>query len=87
MLYTFTTPGESYDRIRLFPDPDAARALATEARRLQIVAVGYDARMRRVIPLWTDPTLFDPTWTAPAQSHPDGSVTAKGPIPSELFLV
>lgn len=86
MLYTLITPGEPHDRIRLFPDPDAARAEAPEPKRIRIVAVGYDERMKRVVPLWTDDRLSNPFWFAPAQPHPDGSVTAKGPIPSELFL-
>jgi len=85
MLYTLTSPAESYDRIRLFPSLEAARA-AEETRPIRVVALGFDARMRRVIPLWTDPQSFDPAWSAPAQSHADGSVTAKGPIPTSLFL-
>lgn len=86
MLYTFTNPSDPYDRIRLFPSPEAARA--TEGGKpVRVVAVGVDARMRRVIPLWTDPNSFDPSWTTPAQWHADGSVTAKGPIPSPLFVL
>lgn len=85
MLYTFTNPADPYDRIRLFSSPEAARA--TEVHKpVRVVALGADIRMRRVIPLWTDPKSFNPSWSAPAQWHADGSVTAKGPIPSSLFI-
>jgi hypothetical protein len=86
MLYTTTNPAEAYDRIRLFPSLEAARAVAFDGRHVQIVAVDYDHRMRRVVPLAADPALLDPAWSAPAQFHPDGSVTAKGPLPSHLFV-
>lgn len=86
MLYTVTSPSDPYDRIRLFPSPEAARATEI-GKPVRVVAVGFDPRMRRVIPLWTDPQSFDPAWTAPAQSHADGSVTAKGPIPTSLFVL
>lgn len=85
MLYTLTSPADIYDRIRLFPSREAALAVAEGARKVLTVAVDFDPRMRRVIPSWTDPNHFDPEWTTPAQPHADGSVTAKGPIPSPLF--
>jgi hypothetical protein len=85
MLYTVTSPADAYDRIRLFPDAEAARATAGDERAVLMVAVDFDALMRRVIPLWTDPHAFNPDWWAPAQPHPDGSVTARGPIPTPLF--
>ncbi len=87
MLYTFTSPADEYDRIHLFPSREAALAMAAgRCGSVRGVAVGFDPRMRRVVPLWTDPNEFDPTWTTPAQPHPDGSITAKGPIPQQLFL-
>jgi hypothetical protein len=86
MLYTITHPAEAYDRIRLFPSLEAARAVAFDGRNIQIVAVDYDHGMRRVVPLEVDPTVLDPAWSAPAQFHPDGSVTAKGPLPAHLFV-
>ena len=86
MLYTITNPAEAYDRIRLFPSREAARAVAIDGRHVQIVAVDYDHRMRRVVPLEVDPMVLDPCWSAPAQFHPDGSVTAKGPLPPHLFV-
>lgn len=85
MLYTSTSPAENYDRIRLFPSIEAALVLS-RGGAVQPVALGLDVGMRRVVPLWTDPWLFDPTWTSPVQLHPDGSVTARGPIPKPLFL-
>lgn len=86
MLYTLTSPADEYDRILLFPSPEAALALGTGQRSVRVVAVNFDSRNRRVVPLWTDPEQFDPAWTTPAQPHPDGSVTAKGPIPQQLFV-
>lgn len=85
MLYTPTSPAEQGDRIRLFPSVAAARAAVGE-RLLYGVAVHYDVRARRLIPAWADPWAFDPSWTAPAQLHGDGSVTARGPIPAVLFI-
>ena len=81
-----TRPTIGYDRIRLFPSLEAVQALLPAGDSAQVVAVDYDPRMKRVIPLWTDPTRFDPGWTTPAQPHPDGSITAKGPIPEDLFI-
>lgn len=86
MLYTVTGPADSYDRIQLFPNAEAARQAAGEQRTVRTVAVDFDSLMRRVVPLWTDPQEFNPEWWAPAQPHPDGSITAKGPIPTPLFL-
>jgi hypothetical protein len=86
MLYSLTRPAYQGDRILLDPSPDAARADAGEGRPILEVAVRCDVRGRRVVPAWTDPQAFDPAWTAPAELHPDGSVTAKGPIPGRLFV-
>jgi hypothetical protein len=73
------------DRVRLFMTAEAALAVADPEHVVHAVAVGFDDRMRRVVPLWTDPEQFDPTWSAPAQSHADGSLTARGPIPRALY--
>jgi hypothetical protein len=86
MLYTLTRPALQGDRIQLYPSPDAAQARAGGGQPVIEVAVRFDARGRRVVPSWTDPHVFDPMWTAPAEFHPDGSITAKGPIPGQLFL-
>jgi hypothetical protein len=86
MLYTPTRPVDQGDRIRLYPSPDAARAEAGSDRPIFEVAVRLESRQRRVVPLWTLPQAFDPTWTTPAQIHADGSVTARAPIPRPLFV-
>lgn len=86
MLYTIASPADQLDRIRLFPSAEAARATFDGSRPVRVVAVGFDPGMRRIVPLWTDPMVFDPAWTTPAQHHADGSVTAKGPIPQPLFI-
>jgi hypothetical protein len=86
MLYTLITPGEPHDRIRLFPSRASALGVSPTGRRVRVVAVNFDERMKRVVPLTDDQRLANPFWFAPAESHPDGSITAKGPFPSELFL-
>lgn len=86
MLYTLTTPGEPHDRIRLFPSPRSCLGEVSDGRRVRCVAVNFDERMKRVVPQGDDHRLANPFWYAPAQSHPDGSITAKGPFPTELFL-
>ena len=83
MLYTRTHPGQQRDRIELFPSRDAAHV---EGHPVIGVAVQFDARSRCLVPLRALPLEFDPTWTTPAESHPDGSVTARGPIPELLFI-
>jgi hypothetical protein len=86
MLYTLTTPEEPHDRIRLFPTPASALGGSSAGQRVRKVAVNFDERMKRVVPLWKDGRLSNPFWYAPAEPHPDGSITAKGPFPVELFL-
>ena len=83
MLYTRTIPAEQRDRIELFPDVDAARM---DGHRVIGVAVHFDARSRRLVPLRAMPREFDPMWTTPAEFHADGSITARGPIPELLFV-
>ncbi|HEV3162695.1 MAG TPA: hypothetical protein VGZ22_01545 [Isosphaeraceae bacterium] len=85
MMYTNTRPTYQGDRIDLFPDAKAAQAAGGNGMSPYRVAVRFDARERRVIPLWTHPSVIDPSWTALAEAHADGSVTARGPIPSLLF--
>ncbi|HEX8199801.1 MAG TPA: hypothetical protein VF590_04885 [Isosphaeraceae bacterium] len=86
MLYTLTRPALQGDRILLYPSPDAAQARAGGRHPVIGVALRSDARGRRVVPAWSDPGGLDPMWSAPAEFHPDGSITAKGPIPGQLFL-
>ncbi len=85
MLYTQTPAGQQRDRIELFP-LTVATLMESEGRKFIGVAVQFDARSRRLVPLRAMPQEFDPTWTTPAEPHPDGSVTARGPIPELLFL-
>jgi hypothetical protein len=86
MMYTPTRPAEQGDRILLFPDPLAARAALGEGLTLFGVAVQFDWRGRRVAALGPDARGIDPTWSTPAEAHADGSATARGPIPSLLFV-
>src|SRR5438552_3741445 len=86
MLYTLTRAGQQRDRILLFPSFDTARAVAGDEQAVVRVAVHFDERCRRIAPLWTNPQAFDPTWMTPAESHADGTITAKGPIPEPLFV-
>ena len=84
MLYTHTPSTHQGDRIRFYPSATAAQA-ADSGQAVLAVAVRFDAPGRRVVPLWTDPDMFDPTWTTPAELHADDSITARGPIPARLF--
>lgn len=87
MLYTTTASDCQVDRIRLFPSPEAAvEANSCAARRVHGVAVGLDRGDHRLIPLWTDPNVFDSAWTAPAELLADRSIIAKCPIPAPLFV-
>ena len=85
MLYTLAPAAHREDRILLFPSMDAARITADRDREVLGVALSFDARGRRVTPLWIDAQAFDPAWWAPAELHADGSITARGPIPAPLI--
>jgi hypothetical protein len=87
LLYTTTPPDQQVDRIRLYPNPEAARADANDELTIHGVAVHLDRGDHRIIPLWTDPQLFDPAWMTPAELLADGSIIARGPIPTPLFMV
>jgi hypothetical protein len=85
MMYTNTRPTYQEDRIHLFPSLEAARAAGGCRRILYKVAVRFDPLERRVVPLWTHPSVIDRNWRVRAEAHADGSVTARGPIPTLLF--
>jgi hypothetical protein len=85
LLYTTTPPDHQVDRIRLHPSPEAAGAEANDDLTIHGVAVHLDRGDHRIIPLWTDPQVFDPAWMTPAELLADGSIIAKGPIPAPLF--
>jgi hypothetical protein len=87
MLYTFEGPRDDADRVRFFLTAEAALAQADPEHEIHAVAVEFEDQMRRVVPRWTDPELFDPSWTTPAQPHADGSLTARGPIPRALYRI
>jgi hypothetical protein len=87
MLYTTTSSDDQVDRIRLFPSPEAAvEAVAHPVRAVHGVAVILDRGDHRLIPLWTDPQVFDSAWTAPAELLADRSIIARCPIPAPLFV-
>lgn len=87
MLYTTTSSDSQVDRIRLFPSAEAAvQADASAARAVHGVAVILDRGDHRLVPLWTDPQMFDSAWTAPAELLADRSIIARCPIPAPLFV-
>jgi hypothetical protein len=86
MLYTLQGPRPQADRVLLHASVEAARAHARGEGTVFAVAVRFEERSRRVVPLNVDPQLLDPTWATPAEHHADGSVTAKGPLPESLIL-
>ncbi len=85
MLYALRSTERPSDRIRLFPNMRAARAAACDGQSIHEMAVWHDEGGRRVLPLWTDPQVFDPYWSTPAELHADGSITARGPFPEALY--
>jgi hypothetical protein len=86
MLYAIAFLDSQSDRIHLYPTPEAAGGDASAARAVLAVAVRLDRGNRHVIPLWTDPQVFDPTWKTPAELLADGSIMVRGPIPDSLFI-
>jgi hypothetical protein len=84
MLYTIIHPSDVADRVHLFPDIDSALARSGDGL-VYTVAVLFDQRCRLLGPTRPDVLPLGPTWTTPAELHGDGSVTAKGPIPGELY--
>ncbi len=86
MFYTATPPASQGDRVRLFPTPGAARSQVTGDRAIHAVAVALDAGGRALVPDWKRVPGIDATWRTPAELHQDGSVTARGPIPAQLFV-
>ncbi len=86
MFYSTCHPEHQSDRVRLYPDVGAAVAAAGDYRPVFEVAVNLEADTRLVVASEMDPPDSDPEWTTRAQLHGDGSVTAKGRIPRELFV-
>jgi len=84
MLYIHRPSTHQGNRIRFYPSDTAARA-ADSGQAVLAVAGRCDAPGRRVVPLWTDPDAFDPTWATPAELHADDSVTPRGSIPARPF--
>ena len=84
MYYSRVAPDRQGDRIDLWPErPEGGRIGLGSLYR---VDVELDAGGRRVVPAWVDPEAFDPFWMAPAERHPDGSITVRAPIPEPLFI-
>jgi hypothetical protein len=87
MLYTHIPPFREADRVQLFRDAEAALSRAGRRGAFFAVAVRFDERGRRVIPTRVHLPSLDPTWATPAELNGDGSITAKGIIPRELYAV
>src|SRR4051812_28753744 len=87
MFYTFVHPQQQGDRVVLFPTPEAARAVTRGNPPIFGVTLRFERKNRRVVPSRITAGLLDPCWTASAEDHADGSITARGPIPEALFLV
>jgi len=65
---------------------EAAIAADQECRPVFEVALNLEAGDRLVASSEINAPDFDPNWTTRAQLHGDGSITAKGTIPRELFV-
>jgi hypothetical protein len=86
MFYCTCDPENQGDRVRLYRDVESAIAADRECRPVYEVALNLDAGGRLVVSSELDAPEFDPDWTTRAQLHGDGSITAKGTIPRELFV-
>jgi hypothetical protein len=86
MFYALMPPEHETDRIRLFPTIDAAVSQDRDGRPIYEVAVDFDPDDRLVVPITVDAQVVDPEWTTRAEVHGDGSITAKGKIPGELYV-
>ncbi len=86
MFYVLIPPHHEADRVRLYPSRDAAIAHAGDNAPVYAVAVEFDKAGRLVVPCWVIPHQVETDWTTPAELHGDGSLTAKGTIPSEFFV-
>jgi hypothetical protein len=83
MLYTPTRQG---DRIRLYPNPAAARAHAGDGQAIHAVAVNLDKMARYLTPVSKQMPGLDAGWRSTVELHEDGSVTARESIPEPLFV-
>ncbi len=86
MYYCTCDPDHQSDRVRLYPDVKAASAADHECRPIYEVALDLEAGDRLVVSTELAAPDLDPEWTTRAQLHGDGSITAKGAIPRELFV-
>jgi hypothetical protein len=86
MFYALTPPYCESDRVRLYPTREAAIAQAGDDSPVYAIAVEFDKAGRLVVPCWVIPQAVETDWTTPAELHGDGSLTAKGTIPKELFV-
>lgn len=86
MFYTTIPPAFQVDRVRLLPGLELARSEAGHDARIFAVAVRLDASHRRLVPLQSGLAQNDPAWETPVEQHADGSLTAKGTIPVELYV-
>ena len=87
MFYVLTPPDCEANTVHLYPTREAALAQAGEDDPIYAVAVDFDRGGRRlVVPVWVIPQADETDWTTPAEPHTDGSLTAKGTIPRQLFV-
>ena len=86
MFYALITPEYETDRIHLFPSIESAVSRDSDGRPVYEVAVNFDPGQGLVVPIRVDAHAFDPEWTTRAEAHGDGSITAKGRIPRELYF-
>jgi hypothetical protein len=86
MFYCTCDPDHQGDRIRLYRDVEAAIAADAECRPIYEIALHLEADDRLVVSTEITTPDLDPDWTTRAQVHGDGSITAKGALPRELFV-
>jgi hypothetical protein len=86
MFYTLMPPEDDCDRVHLYPSLDSATIAAIEDCPIYQVALELSGDRRLVAAPELEDSCLGPYWMTGAQLHGDGSVTAQGRIPKELFI-
>lgn len=86
MFYALTPFESQTDRVHLFPSLEDAMAHALDGQPIFEVAVNFDASGRFLVPDGVAPEDVEPEWSTRAELHGNGSLTAQGTIPRELFV-
>ena len=85
-MFTATHPARQGDMIHLHPSLEAARLAIGSGPVIYRVAAGLDRDGHRLLPHGSFAPDYNPAWTTSVDTHVDGSLTVRGPIPGWLFV-